>query len=100
MKRSIPSSLAFIGLGLLIPAVAAEVASRAAGRGFEALTSKPLPKDAASPKVSWRRAIAWTILSSAIGGLASVITRKGLVVAGLPAGRSLGEELRTLFKRR
>ncbi|MDB6076629.1 MAG: hypothetical protein JWO82_376 [Akkermansiaceae bacterium] len=101
MKRSTPASLALIGLGLLIPAVASRVARRLAGGGFQAITRRAPPRNPAAPGVKWQHAILWTALSGALGGLASMVARKGLTRAGIPAeGYDLGAKVRSLVLRR
>lgn len=101
MKRSTPASLALIGLGLLIPALASRAARRVAGGSFHAITHRPPPRNPAAPGVKWQHAILWTALSGALGGLASMVARKGLTRVGLPAeGYDWGATLRSLVFRR
>lgn len=96
MKLPNRSSLWLVALGLLIPAVAARAARLAAGAGYTAITHEDPPKNPEHPQVEWKEAIAWTIFSGAIGGLAQLVARRWLAGRSLPAE---GYNLRRRLKR-
>ncbi|MBK1881244.1 DUF4235 domain-containing protein [Luteolibacter pohnpeiensis] len=85
MKSSKISSLSLIGLGLILPAIAARAARSAAGAGYHAVTHMDPPKNPAHPDVAWKDAIVWTLVSGMIGGLTRLVVRRSMAGSPVPA---------------
>ncbi|MFD2255678.1 DUF4235 domain-containing protein [Luteolibacter algae] len=85
MKLPDPKSLAMIGIGLLVPALAARLARSVAGKGYQLLTHEDAPRNPAHPQVEWKEAIIWTVVSGTIGGLARLSARRLLAETIIPA---------------
>ncbi len=98
-RRSDFSSLAMIGAGLLLPALAARLTRQIAGKSYELVAREEPPKNPADPAVAWKSAIAWTMVSGAIGGLGRVVARRLLADTPVPAeGVGLKRRLRSLVR--
>jgi hypothetical protein len=78
-------SLTLVGLGLLVPALAARATRSLAGRGYHAITQNEPPRNPADPEVEWRDAIIWTVVSGIVGGLARLVARRLLAESQVPA---------------
>lgn len=97
MKLPKSSSIWLVALGLIIPAAAARGARLLAGAGYTAVTHEDPPKNPEHPQVDWKEAIAWTVFSGAIGGLAQLAARRWLAKRSLPAeGYNLGRKIKAL----
>lgn len=93
MKNIDVKALAVVGLGLLIPALAARATRSLAGHGYKAITNTNPPRNPAHPDVEWKDAIAWTLVSGMVGGLARLFARRLLVETDVPAeGHDLEQE--------
>lgn len=64
--------------GLLIPALAAFAARRAAGRGYHAIARAAPPRNPADPGVAWKDALLWTVGSAMVAGVARLGVRRWL----------------------
>lgn len=88
------TSLTLIAAGLFIPMIAARAAREAAGAGYRAVTKHDPPRNPANPEVDLQDAIAWTVASGIIGGLARLAARRYLASTSIPAeGDGLEDEL-------
>ncbi len=85
MKKTRLSSILLIAAGFALPALAGRLANSAAGAGYTALTHEDPPKNPAHPLVSWKEAVAWTLVSGALGGMAQLIARRLLAKTSVPA---------------
>ena len=70
--------------GLLIPAVAAHAARKAAGKGYHVVTKTDPPRNPAHPDVAWKEAILWTVASGIVAGLARLGVRRWLAETRVP----------------
>ena len=85
MKSSRISSFALLGLGFVLPAIAARATRSAAGAGYHAITHSDPPKNPAHPDVAWREAIIWTLVSGMIGGMTRLLVRRAMAGTSVPA---------------
>lgn len=85
MNESRTTKILLLGVGMLIPMLAARAARGAAGRGYHALTSSEPPKNPAHPDVEWKEAMIWTLAMGAAGGLARLFARRWLAGTSIPA---------------
>lgn len=85
MKKSPDlKSLTLIGIGLLVPMLAARGSRMLAGKGYTFLTRREVPKNPANPDVEWRDALAWAAFSGLIGGMARLTARRWLAETMVP----------------
>jgi hypothetical protein len=59
-------------------ALSAKVAEKLTNKSWKAVTHKNPPKHPEAPGVSWKRAIAWTLVSASIAGVVAIATKKGI----------------------
>lgn len=78
MNDSKAKTAVLIGLGFLLPMVAARAARTVAGGGYTLVTRKDPPKNPASRDTELRDAIIWTAVSGALGGIARMFARRYL----------------------
>ena len=94
MKRPDIRSLTLIGLGFLLPAIAARVAQSITGRGYKLITHREAPKNPVNPEVPWKDALAWAALTGVIGGVARLTARRWLAETAIPTeGDDMDEKL-------
>lgn len=85
MKLFRTSSLPLLAISFVIPMIGGKVARMLAGTGYHAITDLDPPKNPAHPDVEWKEAVAWTVVSGMIGGLARLMLRRWLASTSLPA---------------
>lgn len=91
------SSLTLIAAGLIIPMIAARAARQAAGFGYQAITKNDPPRNPAHPRVDMQDAIAWTVASGIVGGLARLTARRYLAGTAIPSeGYDLEDEVKKI----
>lgn len=78
------SSIAMLAAGLIVPAIAAKAARMGVGVGYEHFTDSEPPKNPENPEVEWKEAIAWTICTAVIGGMARLLVRRYLARLQVP----------------
>lgn len=97
MKTPDARSLTLIGLGFLLPAVAARTARYITGRGYKLITHRDAPRNPANPDVPWKDALAWAAVSGVIGGMARVCARRWLAETVIPTeGDDMDEKVDNL----
>lgn len=74
-----------IAAGLVLPTLVSRAARHLAGRGYQSVTNRKVPLNPAHPSVSLRRALVWSATAGAVGGLASMVTRRALAPTDIPA---------------
>lgn len=85
MKSPEPKSIVLIGIGLLVPMLAARASRTLAGKSYRLITRREVPKNPANPEVGWREALAWAAFSGLIGGMARLAARRWLAETVIPA---------------
>ncbi len=85
MKPFRSSSLPLLAVSFLIPVVGARIVQNLAGSGYHAITHLDPPKNPAHPDVEWKEAVAWTVFSGIVGGLARLFIRRWLANTSIPA---------------
>ncbi|MFC7336805.1 DUF4235 domain-containing protein [Haloferula chungangensis] len=85
MKSPTSKSLGLIAVSLLAPAIAARAARSIAGVGYHAITKDDPPRNPAHPQVEWKDAVAWTVFSGIVGGLARLAVRRWMADTEVPA---------------
>ncbi len=85
MKKLDVKALAVVGLGLLIPAIAARASRSLVGHGYKVITKHDPPRNPASHEVEWKDAIVWTLVTGMVGGLARLVARRLLVETDVPS---------------
>lgn len=94
MKKPDPKSILLIGLGFLVPMLAAKAARSFAGKGYKAIRGEDVPANPADPDVGWRDALLWAAVSGIVGGVARMSSRRLLGETIVPAkGDDMDEEL-------
>lgn len=94
MKTPPTKSLFLIGLGFLVPMLAAKAARMAVGGGYKLLTNQDPPKNPANPNVEWREALVWAAVSGLVGGMSRLTARRWLSETFVPAeGDDMDEEI-------
>ena len=85
-KHLDPKFLLLSVVALALPALADRSVRRVLGSGFRKVTGDPPPRNPDTVGVSWSRAIVWTALAGALGGVARMAARKALA-KNLPVER-------------
>lgn len=94
MNKPDAKSLFLIGLGILLPMIAARAARTAAGGGYKLITKKSPPKNPANPDVEWKEALLWAAVTGLVGGVSRLTARRWLAETIVPtAGDDLEEEI-------
>lgn len=94
MKTPVPKSIFLIGMGLLVPMLAARAARSVAGKGYKAIRGEDAPRNPADPDVEWREALIWAAVSGIVGGVARMSSRRLLGETVIPArGDDMDDEL-------
>lgn len=94
MKTPDPKSIFLIGLGFLVPMLAARAARSVAGKGYKLIKREEAPRNPADPNVEWRDALIWAAISGIVGGVARMSSRRLLGETVIPAkGDDMDEEL-------
>lgn len=97
MKKPPAKSLALIGLGFLLPALAARATRSLAGRGYKLITHRDAPKNPANPEVEWKEALIWAAISGVIGGMSRLAARRWLAETFIPTeGDDMEEKVEDL----
>lgn len=97
MKTPDSKSIFLIGLGFLIPMLAAKAARSVAGKSYKAITHGDAPENPADPSVAWREALIWAAISGVVGGVARMSARRLLGETIIPSeGDDMDEELEDL----
>ena len=85
MKSPDLKSITLIGIGLLVPMLAARASRTLAGQGYRLITRREVPKNPANPEVGWRDALVWAAISGLVGGMARLAARRWLSETFVPA---------------
>ena len=94
MKIPPTKSLFLIGLGLLVPMLAAKAARMAVGGGYKLLTKEDPPKNPASLDVEWKEALVWAAVTGLVGGMARLAARRWLSETIIPSeGDDMDEKI-------
>jgi hypothetical protein len=84
MKKPGSKSLLLIGIGFLVPMLAARAARTVAGRAYKLVTNEDPPKNPANPDVEWREALVWAAISGLVGGMSRLVARRWLAETMVP----------------
>lgn len=94
MKKSNANSLLLIGLGFLLPMLAARLSRVAVGGGYKLLTNQDPPKNPANAEVEWKEALIWAAISGLVGGMSRLTARRWLAETIIPTeGDDMDEEM-------
>ncbi|MEP2776917.1 MAG: DUF4235 domain-containing protein [Luteolibacter sp.] len=94
MKSSQQKSLFLVGVGLLVPMLAARLTRKAAIKSYEFITHEEAPQNPGNPAISWKEALVWAAVTGLIGGLTRVTTLRLLSDTVIPAaGDDLEDEI-------
>lgn len=94
MKKLDSKSLFLVGLGFLVPMLAARAARTLVGGGYRLITNEDPPKNPANPEVGWKDALIWAAVSGVVGGMSRLAARRWLAETFIPAeGDDMDEEL-------
>jgi hypothetical protein len=94
MKKSNTKSLLFIGLGFLLPMLAAHFSRKAVGGGYRLLTHQDPPKNPANPEVEWKEALIWAAITGLVGGMSRLTARRWLAETMIPTeGDDMDEQM-------
>lgn len=78
MKDSRTKTILLVGLGFVLPMVAARASRMVADGGYLLVTRKDPPKNPASRDTEMMEAIIWTAFAGALGGVARMFARRYL----------------------
>lgn len=94
MKNSKSKSLLLIGIGFIVPMLAARAARIAVGGGYRLITNEDPPKNPANTEVEWKDALIWAAISGLVGGMSRLTARRWLAETIIPAeGNDMDEEI-------
>jgi len=94
MKTPDTKSLFLIGLGFLVPMLAAYASRKAVGGGYKLLTNQDPPRNPASPDVEWKEALVWAAVTGLVGGMARLAARRWLSETIIPSeGDDMDEKI-------
>ncbi len=97
MKLPDSKSILLIGLGFLVPMLAAKAARSVAGKSYKLIRNREAPSNPADPDVEWRDALVWAAISGIVGGVARMSSRRLLGETSVPAkGDDMDEEIEDL----
>ncbi|NNC87144.1 MAG: DUF4235 domain-containing protein [Akkermansiaceae bacterium] len=82
--RSTASTVALVGLGVLLPAVAAKASRSLVGSVYKAVRDEDPPVNPAAPRVGWKDAMVWTVVTGVAGGLVKLAVRRVLAGTTIP----------------
>ncbi len=94
MKIPDSKQLIVVGLGFLVPMLAARLTRSVAGKGYKLITKVDPPKNPANPDVEWKDALVWAAISGLIGGMSRLTARRWLAETTIPTeGDDMDEEI-------
>lgn len=94
MKKIDTKSLFLVGLGFLVPMLAARASRSLVGGGYRLITHEDPPKNPANPEVAWKEALIWAAVSGLVGGMSRLAARRWIAGTFIPSeGYDMDEEV-------
>ena len=98
MKKIDTQSLFLVGIGFLVPMLAAFAARKAVGGGYRLITHEDPPKNPANLEVEWKEALIWAAVSGLVGGMSRLAARRWIAGTFIPSeGYDMDEEVEKII---